>query len=1256
LASIHEDIHQELGDVECLQSHVAGEVQKIKVRGLRAALDDAVEDEKAKRRARTDERRRKRHAAKSVLIREKEAALEELEVEDKEEEQEEEQEAKQEAKLQEALLELAGPVSNRTQRREAAVRKERSKLEEQRGKRRAAKAAVLKAASPREQEAIEAELQAEDQKDEELAGEGVDERHRMQLLDRREKRHAAKAAVLMRASAEEQQAIEAELHAEDEKDERDARMQTRRAQLDERRRKRHAKAAVLSSSNPEESEAIGAEVKAEDKQDEELAVLSLSAIGAQLLQIEDNEVKRRARAKERHEKHEAAKAVMHQEMEAVVAELVAADVKDEEQVLEEEAVLETEAEKKKNMGPGDMEAELRKIQTQGLNAEIAELRGENEQLGEENEKLLAEKLQFDLQRRLAEDEDKKAKIAQFGKGLLQKWKSGTVARVFAALHQHAQDSKAERALQGTGVLMVSQLLAQWALKGLGQSLRQWVEVLQTENHQVEMMQQFAARWTGGVCRQAFLQWLHICKINGKCTKIIRRMMNAHTHAALHRWCEALRFEENEQEKSALVKKYEAMLQAECDAHAKTKLDLGTGMEAREQQYRQQMIEQTATQVLRRWKNATLCRVFDGLHRNAELEKRDRYLVVKFATMMKLRGAKACLNTWVELRDQRQLCRRVMKKMVGRIQKQEILSGWSRWREWWYRWKGWMQSLQAAREAQVQAESAAKMEKDRMQSMAQKTFESAIQEQERKLQVSLVRRFVKRWSAERMREAFSIWTHVSKTAKLIWRVLRRLSSAQVEIAVEQWRDVLHWEAKVREATRITELHDAAVQAEHDAKVKLVTQMIVNRWKNGTLTRVYGAWCQYTRDRQHDRALFEKTFRRMTHVKLATGFYRWGYVVEEENRLRKAMNLVFHRLSNFKTAAAFGHWEDICAQVRHEAAMAKMLGDCRQECMEEAEAKQTEMIVQLKCKNILARWKNGLLVRVYEGWVEYAETNRRNRYLVQKFVSTMKQRGVRGCLNRWVELREERMLCRRIMQKVLGCYAKRGMLAGWASWKDWAAQQKVAALEHSTKIKLFTRFLRWSGWRDIGTAWSFWKEVVRFDREALLHNAGERQAVVLAELRLRLKQERIALVEERTKVLLLTAWKNWSSEIRTIKHARTMSSEAEKRNAGAAASAEQLQAMESELQHQREVMIEQRACQVLRRWKNALLYRVYEGWVEFTETEKRNKYLVQKVDDVHSLARVALPYASLTLPLLLTALLYPLCSSLCDLLCSSSSSQQ
>jgi hypothetical protein len=48
--------------------------------------------------------------------------------------------------------------------------------------------------------------------------------------------------------------------------------------------------------------------------------------------------------------------------------------------------------------------------------------------------------------------------------------------------------------------------------------------------------------------------------------------------------------------------------------------------------------------------------------------------------MKMRGVRACLNRWGEYTEERQLCRRVMAKVIGRYTKQGILGGWNRWRE------------------------------------------------------------------------------------------------------------------------------------------------------------------------------------------------------------------------------------------------------------------------------------------------------------------------------------------------------------------------------------------------------------------------------------------------------------------------------------------------------------------------------------------------------------------------------------------------
>jgi hypothetical protein len=375
-------------------------------------------------------------------------------------------------------------------------------------------------------------------------------------------------------------------------------------------------------------------------------------------------------------------------------------------------------------------------------------------------------------------------------------------------------------------------------------------------------------------------------------------------------------------------------------------------------------------------------------------------------------------------------------------------------------------------------------------------------------------------------------------------------------------------------------------------------------------VYAAWAKYRLDRKHERALFERTFKRLTNVKLLAGFTSWFSKLEAERQLRKAMDLVLRRVSNYKLAGGFGRWEEVAACTRHEATMAKMLGDCKQECLEEAEQQQLELTIQLRCKSIVNRWKNGLLTRVYGAWVVYAQTEVRNRYLVSKFVSSMKARRVQACLQTWVGLRDERQLCRRVMQKVIGCYTKRGMLAGFSSWKDSTIKQKSEELEHGIKMRLFTRFLRWSDWRDIGAAFGLWKETSREHKETTLEEKSAKMTALVVELKRRLKKERMDLIAERSKMVLLGSWKAWAGEVMSMVAERRVMLQVSKSKADADADVLEKEALEASLQHQREQMIEQRACQVLRRWKNALLYRVFDGLLRYAEESKRNRYLVSK----------------------------------------------
>jgi hypothetical protein len=437
---------------------------------------------------------------------------------------------------------------------------------------------------------------------------------------------------------------------------------------------------------------------------------------------------------------------------------------------------------------------LRDFQTEGMKAQIAELLAANEELA-------VEKAQRELEMKLAgneksikivnrllhnwahkevhlgwrkwrenhleiqEQEEREAKIAQFGRGLLQRWKNGTVVRVFAALRQYALDESAERHTHSG------------------------------------LMKRFAARWMTSRSREAFSHWLQICKMSNNVGKALRRFSHSSMELAVEKWRKVLRWEASEQRIAALTASYETLLQSEREAHEDTKLDLSMTMDGRAKQHQQQLIQQKATQVLRRWKNALLYRVFDGLLRYAEESKRNRYLISKFVQTWKLKGVRACVNAWVELRDQRQLCRRVMQKLIGRYSKQGILAGWIRWREWWYRWNGWMQSLEAARDAHAAAEETASQDHSVMEAAARSEFEGAILVEQRKLQASLIRRFVARWLHNTRRDAFSQWSQLSRAMKQVLKVKYNCDVYNAAITRTQMHSCAHAIVHLHAATLI-----------------------------------------------------------------------------------------------------------------------------------------------------------------------------------------------------------------------------------------------------------------------------------------------------------------------------------------------------------------------------------------------------------------------------------------------------------------------
>lgn len=336
-----------------------------------------------------------------------------------------------------------------------------------------------------------------------------------------------------------------------------------------------------------------------------------------------------------------------------------------------------------------------------------------------------------------------------------------------------------------------------------------------------------------------------------------------------------------------------------------------------------------------------------------------------------------------------------------------------------------------------------------------------------------------------------------------KVVRRMARQKLSGSWNKWRDFMEEIYEQREKADDVEAERVRIE-ERQKKV-------ANRLLNTRLAGAFDGWVAAVRRKKEQRALVEKSLRRMRRVLMHGAFQRWAEMAEEAKEMRAKVARVLGKIMHRELAGAFQNWLEVVQESKERAAN-----------LEEIMAKAVLRMTQAKLAAAFSRW--------HEYAVERAEMRRKLKMAAMR----MMKRVLTASWLKWTEFVEESKLERarmeELMAKAVGKFINKFMGAAFERWKE-------MTIEHQEQRRILMGAVGRLKSRQLAGAWGRWKDFIEELRQA--------------EERKREHQERV--IARFLKGTLAKSWRTWYENWQELAHMRNVVKGALKRMAQRAISA-------------------------------------------------------------------------------------------------------
>ena len=479
-----------------------------------------------------------------------------------------------------------------------------------------------------------------------------------------------------------------------------------------------------------------------------------------------------------------------------------------------------------------------------------------------------------------------------------------------------------------------------------------------------------------------------------------------------------------------------------------------------------MFERKAGAVLAKMMNARLFRIFNGWRENATETRRNRDIVKKFVTKMRMGGVRRSIVTWRELVSTRKFLRRICNRMIGGHESKMLAMGFSSWKRFMLslgqdevdRLISLNDELTKKLEAQVeqiedleehirgifgqQTEKAVKVLHKMLHSQLNAGFNAwRANVEEQKHHEQILRKFGNRIRLSSANKAFHSMRENANQRRFLRRFVRKITVGKRErllmAGLRTWKEAAAYlrehqtedhirglEDKIEEMQDVLEMYEARYAVEIRAK-KDKAKKVILKLLNGNMVVAFEFWRDCVEKEKKNEEIRVKFAKRMRFRGAMKAIQCWKEMVHERKFLRRLLHRVFGGKEAAALSAGFRTW---CDSVRgykegeEHAVIEKLEGVCIEQSgtidalredldfyKNQIESLQSEKMASSKkaMKNFIALWQNKGLLKVFSAWKGLVTGMSERKMLMQRVVLKWQNKLVTKIFRSWANFVADRI---------------------------------------------------------------------------------------------------------------------------------------------------------------------------------------------------------------------------------------------------------
>jgi hypothetical protein len=263
--------------------------------------------------------------------------------------------------------------------------------------------------------------------------------------------------------------------------------------------------------------------------------------------------------------------------------------------------------------------------------------------------------------------------------------------------------------------------------------------------------------------------------------------------------------------------------------------------------------------------------------------------------------------------------------------------------------------------------------------------------------------VARWKNMCLARSFMGWCSVSveecRRRDVMQSVIYRIKARVYSMVWMTWNDFVE---------------QAVEERRHHERREQIMRRVLCRMRQQRLASATESWRDNARNQKAVVSKCRRVIARLANRTIARCLYSWRNLAGEERRRREVMRRIVFRISYRHVHIALRKWFQIIGEeLREQALQEKRSNIMRRVCLSRlfksvswslrawCQCTKKRQALRCKCRRVVSRWSNQILTVGFENWKATSKEKKRSRDVMVRVVHLMGHRGLARAFNSWCE---------------------------------------------------------------------------------------------------------------------------------------------------------------------------------------------------------------------------------------------------------------